>query len=110
MASADPEHVSAASGVNNAFARAASLVGLAVVPVVSGLTSAAGAEAVTDAYQSALVIAAAVAAVAAPVMLLGLPGSVRSQRSLRRHHCAVDGPPLQPDPRRCALEGLSTRS
>src|SRR5262249_49776989 len=67
-ASAEADHVSAASGVNNAVARAASLVGLAVVPVVSGLTAASGAAEVTDAYRSALMIAAAVAVIAAPVM------------------------------------------
>jgi len=101
MAAADRDHVSAASGINNAVARAASLAGLAVLPVVAGLSSATGPEAVTDAYRLALVVAAAVAVTAAPVMFVGLPGSTRSPRTVRRHHCAVDGPPLQPDPRQC---------
>ena len=96
MAAADPDHVSIASGVNNAIARAASLAGLAVVPVVSGLSSAAGASAVTHAYRIALVVSAGTAAVAGPLMLLGLPGRARSPRTARRLHCAVDGPPLQP--------------
>ncbi len=101
MASADPDHVSIASGVNNAIARAAGLGGLAIVPVVSGLTSAAGGAEVTHAYHTALVIAAGVTAVAGPVMLLGLPGSIRLHRTARRVHCPVDGPPLLPDPRQC---------
>ena len=50
MAAADPDHVSVASGVNNAIARAASLAALAVVPVISGLTSAHGPAAVTHSF------------------------------------------------------------
>jgi EmrB/QacA subfamily drug resistance transporter len=103
MAAADPAHVSTASGVNNAIARAASLIGVAVIPVVSGLTAASGAQDVTDAYRSALVMAAVVAAVASPVMLAGLPGSIRAHRTVRPLHCAVDGPPVLPDPRRCPV-------
>jgi hypothetical protein len=98
MASADPDHVSVASGVNNAVARAASLAGLAVVPVVAGLTAASDPQAVTDAYRGALLIAAAVAAIASPVMVLGLSGPIRAHRAARRLHCAVDGPPLQATP------------
>jgi MFS family permease len=101
MASAEEDHVSIASGVNNAVARAASLAGLAVIPVVSGLTTATGAAQVTDAYRSALVIAAGVGALASPVMVVGLRGTIRSHRTARRVHCAVEGPPLQPDPRHC---------
>ncbi|MEN3271567.1 MAG: hypothetical protein V7636_328, partial [Actinomycetota bacterium] len=104
MAAADADHVGAASGVNNAIARAASLAGLAVVPVASGLAVASGALEVTDAYRSALVLAAVVAAVAGPAMFLGLPSSARAPRTVRKHHCAVDGPPLQPDPRRCSTD------
>jgi MFS family permease len=95
MAAADPAHVSIASGVNNAVARAASLAGLALVPVVSGLSTATGAGEVTHAYRIALIVSAATAAVAGPVMLLGLPARARSPRTARRLHCAVDGPPLQ---------------
>jgi MFS family permease len=104
MAAADPDHVSTASGVNNAIARAASLGGLAVIPVVSGLPTATGAAQVTEAYRSALLIAAGVAALAGPVMLVGLSASIRSPRTARPFHCAVDGPPLQPDPRQCSFD------
>jgi hypothetical protein len=101
MAAADPDHVSVASGVNNAVARAASLGALAVVPVISGLSVASGAAQVTDAYQVAMVIAACAAAAAGPVAFLGLGRAARAQRTARRMHCAVDGAPLQPDPQRC---------
>jgi len=70
MAAADPDHVSTASSVNNAVARAASLAGLAVIPAVSGLATAHGGIDITHAYRVALVIAAVVAAVASPVFYL----------------------------------------
>lgn len=103
MAAAHPDHVSVASGVNNAIARAASLAGLAVVPVLSGLSSAVGAGAVTSAFRRSLLMAAALAAAAGPLMLVGLSERTRSPRTARRLHCPVDGPPLQPDPRRCPV-------
>ena len=49
MGSVSPDHVSIASGVNNAVARTASLASLSVIPVVSGLSTATGATEVTHA-------------------------------------------------------------
>ena len=72
MAAADPDHVSVASGVNNAIARAASLAALAVVPTISGLSAATGAAQVTHSFRVSLVIVACVAAAAAPLALFGL--------------------------------------
>jgi EmrB/QacA subfamily drug resistance transporter len=97
MAAADADHVSVASGVNNAIARAASLAAIAVVPVVSGLSSATGADEVTHAYRAALVIAAVVAAIAGPLMWFGLRrrDHPRCADSPRHVVCPVDGPPLQ---------------
>ena len=101
MAASDPDHVSVASGVNNAIARAASMAALAVVPVVSGLAAAAGAREVTQAFRIAIVIAAALALAASPLCFLGLGAGARGRRSARAVLCPVDGSPLQPDPRRC---------
>jgi len=101
MGSVSPDHVSVASGVNNAVARTASLAALAVLPVVSGLTAAAGAHAVTHAYRVALVVAAAVAVPAAPLAFVGLGPRARTRPSARHVYCSVDGPPLHPDPARC---------
>ena len=72
MGAADPDHVSVASGVNNAIARTASLTALAVIPVVSGLAAATNAAEVTHSVRLALVIAAAVAAAASPLAFVGL--------------------------------------
>ena len=95
MAAADPNHVSVASGVNNAIARAANLSALAVVPVVSGLSSASQPAQVTHAFRLALIITASVAACAGPLALLGLSPRVRAPCTARRLQCAVDGAPLQ---------------
>ena len=101
MSAVDPDHANVASGVNNAVARTASLAALAVIPVVSGLSRAAGPGQVTHAFRVSLVIAAVLAAAAAPLSFIGLGPHVRARRTARRVHCAVDGPPLQPDPRLC---------
>lgn len=103
MGSVSPDRVSIASGVNNAIARTASLGALAVIPVVSGLTTAVGDAAVTHAFRVSMVVGAVVAAAAAPVSFIGLGARVRAARSPRRAYCSVDGPPLQPDPQRCPL-------
>ena len=101
MASADPDHVSTASGVNNAIARSASLAALAVVPVVSGLTMASTSAGVTRAAHLGLITAATLAACAAPLAYVGLRQRLHTVTGPRRVHCAVDGPPIQADPQRC---------
>jgi EmrB/QacA subfamily drug resistance transporter len=109
MGSVDDDHVSVASGVNNAIARTAGLAAVAVVPVVSGLTSAVGADQVTHAFRISLVISAAVAATAAPLSFFGLSGRVRAKRTSRTTYCSVDGPPLHPDPARCPTVAVAGR-
>jgi len=102
MGAVDADHVSVGSGVNNAVARTAGLAAIAVIPVVAGLTTAVGADEVTSAYRTALWIAAGCAVAAAPVAFFGLAAPRRVGRSTRLLYCAIEGPPLQPDPRRCA--------
>lgn len=97
MAAADPNSVSVASGVNNAIARAASLVALAAIPVMSGLSTASGALEISASYRVAMIIAACIAAAAAPLGYVGLSRSVQGLTTARRVHCSVDGTPLQPN-------------
>jgi predicted MFS family arabinose efflux permease len=97
MAAADPDHVSVASGVNNAIARSANLTALAVIPVVSGLTVATDSAEITDAFRIGLLITATVAAAASPLAFLGLGDDALAPRTARRVHCDLDGSPLQPD-------------
>jgi EmrB/QacA subfamily drug resistance transporter len=96
MAAADPDHVSVASGVNNAIARAAGLSALAVVPVISGLSRATDPAEITHAFRLGLVITACVAAAAAPLAFFGLGAHVRAPCTARRVQCNLDGAPLQP--------------
>ena len=110
MASVSPAHVSVASGVNNAVARTATLAALSVLPVVSGLTSADGPSAVTDAFRISLVIGAALTVLAAPIAFVGLGPRPRAGRSARQSYCPVDGPPLEPDPERCPPVAAPDRS
>jgi MFS family permease len=109
MGSVDDDHVSVASGVNNAIARTAGLAAVAVVPVVSGLTSAVGADQVTHAFRISLVISAIVAAAAAPLAFFGLSSRVRARRTARTVYCSVDGPPLHPDPAQCPAVAVAGR-
>jgi EmrB/QacA subfamily drug resistance transporter len=103
MGSVSSDRVSIASGVNNAVARTASLASLSVIPVVSGVTAATGADELTTAFRTSLVIAAVLAGSAGPLCAIGLRPKVRVTASARRLHCAVDGPPLQPDPEQCPV-------
>ena len=98
MGAVDADHVSVASGVNNAIARTATLTALATIPVVAGLTTATDPAAVTDAYRTGLLIAACCAATAAPIAFFGLVRTCDVRRSARRSYCPVDGPPVQPAP------------
>lgn len=75
MAAAHPDHVSVASGVNNAVARTGTLAAIATVPLAAGLGAAVGAGALTEAYRRAMWITAGLAASAALVSLAGLAGT-----------------------------------
>ena len=101
MASVDERLVSTGSGVNNAVARTAGLLAVAVVPTVSGFTAAVGVDATNTAFRTAMFITAGLALVGALISAVGLPRAVPTRRSARDTYCPVDGPPLQPDPRRC---------
>jgi hypothetical protein len=46
-------------------------------------------------------------AAAAPLAFIGLGARVRPQRTVRRVHCAIEGPPLRPDPQRSPSDVLA---
>jgi EmrB/QacA subfamily drug resistance transporter len=109
LAAADERHAGAASGVNNAVARTAQLVAIAVLPVLVGLSGAAyrDPQALTDAFHSAMLITAAVAASGGLLALATIrddvlhrgrteapePDGAAGRPTL---HCGVAGPPQRP--------------
>jgi len=102
MGSVDSDHISTASGVNNAVARTGQLLAIAIVPVATGLSVAVGPAEVSEAFRQGMVIAAGLAVTGAVINAVGLPRRRTAVGRPRRvMHCAVEGPPLEPDPDAC---------
>ncbi|HEX5711822.1 MAG TPA: DHA2 family efflux MFS transporter permease subunit [Solirubrobacterales bacterium] len=127
LAAADARHSGIASGVNNAVARVAGLLAVAVLPIVAGLTgdSFYDPEAMTDGFQMAMGVCAALAALGGLLAWLTIspevlhaeaePGGDTPERLAEDFSCGVGAPPLRPgreaecEPASAAGGSLATR-
>lgn len=98
LASVDTQHAGLASGVNNAAARAAGLVAVAALPLLTGMGAEAyrSASAFDSAFQRAMPLCAGVLVVGAVVACVTVRRPVPDCRHPECHtHCCVTAPPLE---------------
>lgn len=101
LAAADERHAGVASGVNNATARTAGLLAVALLPPIAGITGNALSEpyALASAFHSAMIATACLAAAGGVLAYVTISDDPPADTGptdppVRHHvHCAVGGPP-----------------
>jgi EmrB/QacA subfamily drug resistance transporter len=97
LAAAPAEHAGIASGINNAVARAAGLLAVALLPLLAGISGDDYER--PDAFASGFRVAVVVCAVLLVAGGILAAFTIRDQAAAeppRRQFCAIDGLPLQP--------------
>jgi EmrB/QacA subfamily drug resistance transporter len=98
LAAVDDRRAGVASGVNNAVARAASLIAVAVLPALAGITGSAYRvpRALTAGFHRACLITAGLCLVGAVIAWMGVRKPMGpSEPVTTEASCPVDGPPLR---------------
>ncbi len=108
LAAADTRHSGIASGVNNAVARVAGLLSVAVLPVIAGLTgdSFYDPAKMTDGFHMAMFVCAGLAAAGGVLAWFTImatvlhtepePGGDTPERLAEDFSCGINGPPMRP--------------
>jgi EmrB/QacA subfamily drug resistance transporter len=99
LAAAPSEHSGIASAINNDVARAGSLIAVAVLPVVAGITgdSYLHPARFASGFRTAVLVAAAACGVGSVMALLTIRNPQHPSRARGREcwHCALDAPPVK---------------
>jgi EmrB/QacA subfamily drug resistance transporter len=103
MGAAPPQHSGVASAINNVVARAASLLAVAVLPLLAGLTGAAalGKSELASGFRTAMLISGFACAAGGVLAALTIRNPVRPPAAAAATpepvwNCGVSGPPLNP--------------